>query len=142
MVTPPFDRLVNRCEWQDDCLIWPGKRGGRYGQFQPGTRSTDPKAYVHTWIYENTVGPIPSGMELDHVAARGCMSTLCINPEHLEPVTHKTNMERARLTVCRAGLHDLTKPENVRWDENGNRRGCIVCHRARALARYYREAKK
>ena len=127
----PFDRLLDRCEWDGDCLVFPGKTAGKgqYGQFRPGTRSTDPLVYVHRWVWLTTVGPIPDGHELDHVRARGCRFTTCINPEHLEPVTHAINRERSRLTVCRSGRHDLTAPENQRWDGKGQRRGCAACHR-------------
>lgn len=124
----PFDRLTDRCEWQGDCLVWTGARTRAYGMFRPGSRPSDPKVYVHRWLYETTVGPIPDGHEIDHVKARGCLSTLCINPAHLEPVTHAENRRRGRLTVCRSGRHDLTDESNVRYDENGHRRGCAVCH--------------
>jgi hypothetical protein len=131
----PFDRLLDRCEWIGDCLVWTGTGARQYGTFRPGSKPTDPKAYVHRWIYENTVGPIPEGHEVDHVADRGCTSKRCINPDHLEPVVHRTNMERARLTVCRSGRHDLTDPDNQVWDRNGNRRGCAACVRERAARR-------
>lgn len=127
----PWDRLLDRCVWVGGCLIFQGKKAGRgrYGQFRPGTRSTDPLVYVHRWVYEQTVGPIPEGYEIDHVAKRGCTSTACINPEHLEPVTHGTNRARSRLTICRSGRHDLTLADNQRWDSKGQRRGCAACHR-------------
>jgi HNH endonuclease len=134
---PPLDRLLDRCEWQGDCLVWTGKSVGsnaRYGVFNDQGR----QVYVHRWVYEHTVGPIPEGHEIDHVAARGCVSKLCVNPVHLEPVTHGENRRRARLTVCRAGKHDLSDPANQRFDRDGNRRGCAICHREAALARYHR----
>jgi len=136
----PFDRLLARCEWVGDCLVFTGKNVRGYGQFRPGTRPSDPLVYVHRWIYETTVGPIPDEHDVDHVRAAGCVSEACINPEHLEPVTHAENMRRARLTTCRSGRHDLTDPANQRWDGNGNRRGCAVCHRERAVAREKRAA--
>lgn len=50
---------------------------------------------AHRWSYEYFVGQIPDGYTIDHVKARGCSSTLCVNPAHLEAVTLKENIERA-----------------------------------------------
>lgn len=85
------------------------------------------------------MGPIPDGYEVDHVKGRGCVSRLCVRIAHLEPVTSDENQRRNRLKVCRSGRHDLTKDENVQWDRQGRRRGCILCHREKALASYYRK---
>jgi hypothetical protein len=131
----PFDRLVDRCEWRGDCLVWPGTNIRGYGTFRPGTRKEDPDVYVHRWIFENTIGSIPPGYQIDHVATKGCKFLGCINPEHLEAVVPLENHRRQRLTVCRSGRHDLTKPENVQWDKMGRRRGCAVCTREREKAR-------
>lgn len=106
-----------------------------YGAFWDGTR----KVYAHRWSYEHHVGPIPAGHEVDHVAAWGCTSKLCVNPAHLEPVLHAENRKRSRLTVCRRGLHDLTNPANVRWDSKGQRRGCLCCWKNRAAERRIRK---
>jgi hypothetical protein len=120
------------------CWIWTGGTAGstaRYGQTQ--FRRPDgsyKKKYVHVLAYELYVGLVPTGLEIDHL----CRNILCVNPSHLEAVTHKENRRRARLDTCRKGVHDLTKPEAVRWDGLGQRRGCIQCHRDKALARFYR----
>lgn len=137
MKTDPMIRFMRHVARTDTCWLWTGTTAGsnaKYGHFWDGAR----KVYAHRFSYEQHVGPIPEGMELDHVRERGCTSKLCVNPGHLEPVTHAENCERGRLAVCRSGLHDLTDPENVRWDAQGQRRGCKVCHRERALARYHR----
>ncbi len=59
---------------------------------------------------------------------------LCVNPDHMEPVTHAENMRRARLTMCRAGLHGLTDPANQHFDKDGQRRGCYACPKDEAAA--------
>lgn len=46
---------------------------------------------AHRVAYEEVVGPIPIGLELDHL----CRVRCCVNPKHLEPVTHLENMRRA-----------------------------------------------
>lgn len=140
---PASERFWSRIDQSDPvaCWIWPGVRGGskgQYGYFRPGTRESDPKVPAHRFAYEDRVGPIPPGYEIDHVAERGCTSRLCVNPAHLEAVTPEENQKRKRLSVCARG-HDLTDPDNVRWDGRGRRRGCIICHREKALERYYRQ---
>src|SRR5208337_4315885 len=45
---------------------------------------------AHRMIYKRHRGPIPEGLELDHL----CRQTSCVNPDHLEPVTHAENMRR------------------------------------------------
>jgi hypothetical protein len=121
-----FDRLLDRSEWQGDCLVYQGSGPRGYGTIY--SLDADRKVYVHCLVYERTIGPVPSGWDVDHVATRGCVSKKCINPEHLEAVTHRENQRRIRLAVCRSGKHDLTDPANVRWDKDGNRRGCRLCH--------------
>lgn len=46
--------------------------------------------YVHRYLYEQYYGPIPDGMELDHL----CRNRACVRPDHMEPVTHAENVAR------------------------------------------------
>lgn len=138
MGTPLEERFLRSVNKTDTCWLWTGQTAGsnaRYGYFRVGTKSTDRRIPAHRVAYELWVGPIPDGAELDHVAARGCTSKLCVNPAHLEPVSHRENRRRARLTRCRSGKHDLTDPANQRFDGNGNRRGCSACHQEAAARR-------
>lgn len=48
---------------------------------------------AHRLAYEELVGPIPDGLEIDHL----CRNRGCVNPAHLEPVTHVENLRRAHL---------------------------------------------
>lgn len=109
------------------CWQWTGYLHGGYGRYGrgPGTR------LAHRIIYEHLVGPVPKGLDLDHL----CRNRGCVNPEHLEPVTHRENVMRgegiaaqgARQTHCING-HEYT-PENTDYQKNGTARRCKECHR-------------
>lgn len=81
----------------DGCWIWTSATAGKskyphllYGYFSVGGR-TGRTMRAHRFAYENWVGPIPNGLELDHT----CRRPLCVNPLHLEPVTNLVNRQRA-----------------------------------------------
>ena len=60
------------------------------------------ETYAHRVAYTFLVGPIPQGLELDHL----CRTPICVNPSHLEPVTHLENMRRGSIatrTHCKRG---------------------------------------
>ena len=95
----------------DDCWPWlAGLTSHGYGQFGVGGRAgTMVKA--HRWIYEQMVGPVPEGMELDHLCHNAapacpggytCRHRRCVNyVKHLRPATHSDNIRRGlnRTTV-------------------------------------------
>lgn len=78
------------------CWIWCGSVDpDGYGRFSTATT----KAQAHRAVYEQEKGPIPDGLELDHL----CLQRRCVNPAHLEPVTHAENMRRALRYVPSTG---------------------------------------
>lgn len=122
---PKFWALVDKRA--GGCWIWKGAtikgyRPGSYGMFKVGG-----EILTHRVSWSLLRGGIPEGKELDHV----CRVTLCVNPEHLEPVTHRENIRRgywANKTHCPHG-HEYT-PENTYRNKRGNR-FCRTCHRIR-----------
>lgn len=83
------DRLWAKVDMTDGCWLWTGtvNRQG-YGRFCIGGRGNTRLA--HRVTYELLVGPVPVGLELDHL----CNVRGCVRPDHLEPVTHVENLRR------------------------------------------------
>jgi len=110
------------------CLLWTGAITSRgYGQVSSGNRNVP----VHRLTYEWFVGPIPDGMEIDHL----CRVKHCAAPAHLEAVTHRENVLRgrspsalqARQTHCIHG-HELTA-DNTYTPPGKYGRLCRICKR-------------
>lgn len=114
------------------CWVWTASRfPAGYGQFR---WSTAKNGYAHIWAYERYIGPVPKGMELDHL----CRRRECCNPLHVEPVTHRENIMRApnaeaainaRKEHCKMG-HAFTLA-NTYLSSQGKRRHCRTCARLR-----------
>lgn len=111
----------------DDCWLWTGKlmRNG-YGCYGKPSRA------AHRVAYEAERGPIPSGLDLDHL----CRTRNCVRPSHLEPVTRGENLRRSELTGpgknsrkthCWRG-HDLAVHASIVVTKAGIRkRQCRLC---------------
>jgi len=86
-----------RCPCGCECELWAGgisKRTG-YGHFSVGNQTQ----LAHRVAYKLAYGPIPDGMEIDHVYERGCKHRHCVKREHLEAVTHAINNQRIPLSA-------------------------------------------
>lgn len=85
----------------DEC--WPWTRATHregYGAWHWRDADGQHGTPAHRMAYTLAVGPIPQGMEIDHL----CRVRACCNPAHLEPVTHHENMARAG--AFRAAQHE------------------------------------
>ncbi len=117
------------------CWLWLGAVThdgyARAGTGAFGTR------YAHRIIFERERGPIPAGLELDHV----CRVRSCVNPAHLEIVSHRENNARgtsptsghARKTHCFRG-HAFDEKNTYSW-RRAPGRYCRACRRDRERAR-------
>ena len=131
---PSEERFAARTRQQDDgCIVWTGgKTLGGYGMFASRpTRQNGRLDMAHRWAYEHSVGPIPSGFDIDHL----CRNRACVNTDHLEPVTRQENIRRAAAfkTHCKSG-HAFTY-ENTYIRPGTVHRRCRTCATARDHAR-------
>jgi hypothetical protein len=115
------------------CWRWQLARMPREG-YGLGTRRGR-RVLAHRISYETFVGPIPEGMQLDHL----CRVRHCVNPEHLEPVTPRENIMRSPITQAALNAAKRECPQGHPYDEVNTYRYrgariCRACSRARRAA--------
>lgn len=149
-VRPLKERIESRIFVRLDtgCWEWLGRiMPNGYGMLGIGQRSKGEKktVYSHRLSYEVFIGPIPDGMDLDHL----CRNRCCCNPAHLEPVTRSENSRRGMGAVM-LGLLNSTKthcahgheysPANTIYRKGGGR-SCRIC-RKRDKQKYVERKRK
>ncbi len=130
---PADIRFWERVTASGACWQWEGpvNRAG-YGQFYERPRTVP----AHRWSWGHLVGGIPDDLVLDHL----CRNHSCVDPDHLEPVTHAENVLRgygisalnARKTHCKRG--HLLAGDNLYPRADGGRE-CVTCTRERNARR-------
>lgn len=119
-MNPLPERFWAKVAVTPSCWLWVAYRDPNgYGRVAMG----DGPRLAHRVAYEALVGAVPDGLDLDHL----CRVRNCVNPDHLEPVSHAENMRRgefAQRDHCARG-HEYT-PENTKLNDKGHRY-CRTC---------------
>lgn len=122
--------LLRTVKDENGCWVWRGEIIARgYGRVRVGGK----KKLVHRVVFEYFNGTIPDGLVIDHL----CRNQLCVNPEHLEPVTQGENVRRwheakGLPAICKNG-HLYTTRNRYVW---AGARVCRACNNA--ASRLYR----
>ena len=113
------------------CWLWLGATNAGYGVIGSGQRGSVPvRAHRVAWEIWNQK-KVPAGLELDHFrmnpgSRHASCSRTCVNPRHVEPVSHALNNRRKYGEArCRRG-HPRTV-QNVYLHPTGGRRACRRC---------------
>lgn len=126
MSVTKLERFVAKVVFTEKCWLWNGAKTQGYGSFNARSYQT---TTAYRWMYEHLRGPVPKGMQLDHL----CRNRICVNPAHLEAVTQKTNWVRgdsptaknARKTHCLHG-HEFTAANTYQRKDTLGRK-CRAC---------------
>lgn len=90
--------------WQGATHHPPGFPQYSYGQYHVDGRDPRSITGAHSFAYQFVNGPLSDpGLEVHH----RCENTLCVNPDHLEAVTHQQN--------CRMRRKRERVPGSKRW---------------------------
>lgn len=122
------ERFWAKVNKTDDCWLWTATTAHGYGNF----RFDGKMVRAHRFAYTLLVGPIPAGLEIDHL----CRIRACVNPFHLEPVTHRENGlrgdgvagRRHRQTHCLRG-HIFDETNTYRTPTRPATRTCLTCQK-------------
>lgn len=137
LTTPAAERFEAKYVVRSDgCWMWTAATNGNgYGKFMAADGR---QVYAHRFAYEQAYGPIPEGLVIDHL----CRNHGCVNPAHLDAVTHRQNLlrgegptaQKAAQRHCVNG-HEFTLANTYRRPDNGVR-ACLLCRRHSARERW------
>lgn len=118
----PSERFLTYVEKTETCWKWTGGLTSLgYGKFSLNRRLVS----AHRFSYENSVGPIPEGLFVDHI----CFNKSCVNPDHLRLVTRKQNGEHRRgaSSNSKSGIRGVYwHPKQKRWRASVTHEGKLI----------------
>lgn len=128
------ERFWSKVRKTEKCWEWLACISNGYGRFGVNGRVKQ----AHVFAYELTIGPVPEGLELDHL----CRNRRCVRPDHLEPVTRRVNLLRGNTiaavhsakTHCPQGHPYSGRNLAVIRQKYGSTRRCRQCDRERHAA--------
>lgn len=97
------DRLLAGVEIRDagfetPCWLWTGADSGKgRGGGYPRMTLNDHTCAAHIVSYTNAYGYVPGNKQIDHK----CRNRRCVNPDHLEMVSHIENQKRRDIALGR-----------------------------------------
>ena len=88
--------------------------------------------YAHVVAYELAYGPVPDGMEVDHI---DCVSRACVNQAHLRAATRKQNQENRH----RQHGRNTSGVRGVSWSRAAGQWTARVGHNRRIYCAYFHD---
>lgn|SRR5512139_3387059 len=114
------ERFLDKVTLTDTCWNWTASVEGKgYGQFRLNGRMIK----AHRYMYEFAIGPIPEGLQIDHV----CSNRRCVRPDHLRLVTPKQNNEHRH----GANKNSRSGIRGVVWVEKHKKWRAVIKHNRR-----------
>lgn len=131
-----MERFFSKIEVSRNTKCWSWTDHLEYGYGVFSVRGTIFRAHRFAYLIFN--GQIPKNLIIDHL----CRNRKCVNPDHLEAVTNKINLERGipsyttrnKRTHCKKG-HPISGRNALARSDGGSTR-CRLCTRNRYKMQY------